>query len=101
MRVSQHDDVLHTQCADSVFDCSGRTVMPAVFLQRGNQVGHIADNEEVARIALEYQCRIHARIAAGDDQRFGRLAFLHQLLVKTVIVLEMLFAKAPEPCNKT
>jgi hypothetical protein len=49
-------------------------------LKGWNKIGHVADDKQITRIAIEYQCRINARIATGDDQCPGRLAFFYELL---------------------
>jgi hypothetical protein len=64
-----------------------------------NQIGHIADDKQITRIAIEYQRGIDTRIAAGNDQGLWCLAFFYELLVKTVVMLEMLLAEAAESLN--
>jgi len=66
MRMSQHDKMLDIQLAHAEFQRgAGAVIMALVFCGR-NKVGDVADDEQVARRAIQNQSRIDARIAAGD-----------------------------------
>ncbi len=45
----QDDDVIHSQIADRVFQCSAGAVKAAGGLIGRDQVGHIAHHEQIAR----------------------------------------------------
>ena len=58
MCVPQYDDVLHAQIVDTIFDRCGRAVMSVMILQRRDEVGYVADDEQIARVAIENQRRV-------------------------------------------
>ena len=74
--------------------------MPGNRLERGDQRGHIADDEHLARIDVEDLRRIDPTVRTGDDHRFGLLA-IAQLRPAIAFWGPSGFAKAPVASYET
>ena len=70
-----HHDFADAQLGDREFERRRHAVAPAAALERRDEVGDVADDEDLARIGVEDRRRIGAAVAAGDDDRARRLPF--------------------------
>ena len=94
--VPHDDDVAYMEVAHGIFQRGADAVAGQVRGVGRHQVGHVADDEQIAGAAVRQQHRIDARIAAGDDQGQGILAF-PKIGVEVVVLAEPAPLKAPEP----
>src|SRR3569833_393094 len=66
--MAEHDDVLHLQCAYRELQRGAGAVMETVRLIRRHQVGDVANDEQVARLAIHDEGGIAARVPAGHHR---------------------------------
>ena len=71
--VAHDDDVFDPERAHGEFQRRAGAVIMAVGLAGRHQIGHIAQDEEVARGGIGQDRRVHPRVAAGDDHAFRHL----------------------------
>ena len=62
-------------------------------LERRDEVGDVADDEDLARVGVEDRRRVGAAVAAGDDDRARRLAF-GEFAPARLLAFVAVFAKA-------
>ncbi len=102
LAMALHDDVLHVQRADGKLQRRADAVIAAAFFVGRHQVRHIADDEQIAGLAIEDDRWIDAGIGAGDHQgaralalcQFGKklLAFIDKIVImKTPITIDQFF----------
>jgi hypothetical protein len=65
-----------------------------------NEIGNIANDEQIAGIAIRNDCGVDARIAARNDHDSGRLALARQALVQAILGVEMLVTESLESVYK-
>src|SRR5690606_29696326 len=77
-----HDDyVLHPEALHRKFESGGCRVELAIRFIGWNEVGDVAQHEQLARAGVEHGFRGRARIAAGDDHCFRCLPLSRQRAV--------------------
>src|SRR5436189_4986815 len=64
-----------------------------------DEVGDVADDENIAWIGIEDGCRISPAVTAGDDQGTRRLAF-YQVLPSALLGLVAIIAETPIPLDE-
>jgi hypothetical protein len=72
--VAEDHDVLHAQRLHGEFERRRGAVIFAAGLIGRDEIGDVADDEELARARVEDDLRRDPRVAAADDHDLGRLA---------------------------
>ena len=97
--MAHNDDFRDFQLGDCEFQRRRNAVAATISLVRRHEVGDIADNEYVARVAVKDGCRIRAAVTAGNDQRPRRLAF-DEVLPAASFRFVAVAAEAPIPLDQ-
>ena len=110
MSMTEHHQVLHAEAQYREFQCRAGAVKGAFLFHGRNQIGDIADDEQVARVRLKQYRRIDAGIgtrhhrhlrvlAAGDQVLDQRPALLIGPIAELPVTLEQFVDSSGHECN--
>ena len=92
-RMAEHDDVLHLQHRRAIFQRRRNAMISGVGRIRRDQIGDVADHEQLTRAGVENHFRRDPGIATADHHRAGRLPAFGEFAIAALLGREAAGAK--------
>lgn len=98
--VAANDDIADAKGVDGEFNGRGSAVRPGGGFGRRDDIAHIFDDKEVARLTLSDQFGQDPRVGTGDEQGVGILPFPGETVEKLLVAAQLFIPELMDPFDQ-